>query len=263
MSISPCDATPALPQGATPSQPLKTVHHHNLKHIADGVVGAAAIASTVIANPLLRAFYRKWGATEHEAHKPLAGDSLIAHPRMQYTRAISIHAPPEQVWPWLIQVGYERAGWYSYDVLEDVTGAAEFVDGDSAERIVPELQQLAVGDEIKLYKGLSFRVHTLEPPRTMILVDAHDATTKAPFDPATDEQPEDFVSASWAFVLEDPDDLELPEYEGGTRLLIRWRLDYTPTRAHDIMWKTFVEPINFVMERKMMHGLKKRAERSI
>lgn len=236
------------------------MHQHDLKHIADGVVGAAAIASTVLANPLLRAFYRKWGATEHEAHKPLSGDSLIPNPRMQYTRAISIAAPPEDVWPWLIQIGYGRAGWYSYDVLEDVAGAGQFVDGESAERVVPELQKLNVGDQIKLHEALSFRVHTLDPPRVMILADARNATTNDSYVPGKDPQPEDFVHASWTFVLEDPEDLELPEFEGGTRLLIRWRLDYTPTRAHDIMWKAFVEPINFVMERKMMLGLKKRAE---
>lgn len=237
------------------------MHHHDLEHIADGVVGAGAIASTVLANPLLRAFYRKWGATEHEAHKPLPGDTLIPSPRMQYTRAISIKAPPEQVWPWLIQIGYQRAGWYSYDVLEDMAGVAEFVDGDSAERVIPKLQELAVGDEIKLHDQLGFRVHTLDPPRTMILVDARDANTGERFVPGTDPTPEDFVHVSWAFVLEDPEDLQLPEFEGGTRLLIRWRIDYTPTRSNELMWKAFVEPINFVMERKMMLGLKRRAER--
>jgi hypothetical protein len=226
------------------------MHRHDLEHIADGVVGAAAIASTVLANPLLRAFYRKWGATEHEAHKPLAGDELIPSPRMQYTRAISIKASPDRVWPWLIQIGYKRAGWYSYDVLEDIVGAAAFVDGESAERVVPELQKLAVGDEVALHEDLAFRVHTLQAPRTLILSDMRENGS------------EDYMRCSWAFVLEDPEDLELPEFAGGTRLLIRWRLDYTPTRSNDLMWKVFVEPINFVMERKMMLGLKHRAERA-
>lgn len=236
------------------------VHHHDLEHIADGVVGAAAIASTVLANPLLRGFYRKWGATEHEARKPLPGDALIEDPRMQYTRAISIKAPPERVWPWLVQIGYGRAGWYSYDVLEDIAGAGDFVDGDSAERIIPELQDLRVGDEIKLHDNLGLRVHTLEPPRVLILADARNAATNERFDPRTEQRPEDYTCASWAFVLEDPEGLELPNYEGGTRLLIRWRLDYAPTRSNEIMWKAFVEPINFVMERRMMLGLKRRAE---
>jgi hypothetical protein len=224
------------------------MHRHDLQHIADGVVGAAAIASTVLANPLLRPFYRKWGATEHEAHKPLAGDELIPNPRMEYTRAISIKAAPERVWPWLIQIGYGRAGWYSYDLLEDLVGAGTFVDGESAERIVPELQTLGVGDTIALHEDLAFRVHTVAPPRTLILADGRDRGS------------DDFMHCSWAFVLEDPEDAELPEFAGGTRLLIRWRLDYTPKRSNDLMWKAFVEPINFVMERKMMLGLKRRAE---
>ncbi|NVB38545.1 SRPBCC family protein [Pseudenhygromyxa sp. WMMC2535] len=238
----------------------QTVHHHDFKHIADGVVGAAAIASTVVANPLLRAFYRKWGATEHEAHRLLPGDALIQTPRMQYTRAISIEAPPEQVWPWLIQIGYERAGWYSYDVLEDMAGAGKFVDGDSADRVVPELQTLKVGDEIKLHEQLAFQVHAMNAPRELIMVDARDNETGARFDPSSSERPADFHCASWAFILEEPEGDELPEFAGGTRLLIRWRIDYTPTRSNEIMWKAFVEPINFVMERKMMLGLRKRAE---
>ncbi|NJK31378.1 MAG: hypothetical protein HC927_02580, partial [Deltaproteobacteria bacterium] len=146
------------------------MHHHDLEHIADGVVGAAAIAATVLANPLLRPFYRKWGATEHEARRLLPGDELIEAPRMQYTRAISIAAPPERVWPWLIQIGYGRAGWYSYDLLEDAVGAGEFVDGgESADRILPELQQLAVGDPIRLHERLAYHVHEIAPPRRLIL----------------------------------------------------------------------------------------------
>ena len=223
------------------------MHHHDLEHIADGVVGAAAIASTIIANPLLRAFYRKWGATEHEAHKPLPGDELIASPRMQYTRAISIKAPPAAVWPWLIQIGYERAGWYSYDVLEDMTGAGKFVDGESADRVVDALQTLKVGDQIKLHEHLSYAVRELEAPARMVLFDARDDH-----------------SSSWVFVLEDhevhPDDPDTAAYAGGTRLLVRWRLDYEPSRSNDLMWKAFVEPINFVMERKMLLGLRERAE---
>lgn len=234
------------------------MHHHDFDHIADGVVGAAAIAATVLANPLLRPFYRKWGATEHEARMPLPGDELIEQPRMQYTRAITIAAPPERVWPWLVQLGYGRAGWYSYDLLEDAAGAATFVDGgQSADRIVPELQDLQVGDEIRLHDNLSLRVHTLAPPRVLILADARDAATNERYDPSQGPKPADCSCASWAFVLEDPDE---PDCKGGTRLLIRWRLDYTPTRSNEIMWKAFVEPINFVMERKMMLGLKHRAE---
>ncbi len=237
------------------------MHHHDFQHIVDGVVGAAAIASTVIGNPLLRAFYRKWGATEHEAHRLLPGDELIETPRLQYTRAITIAAPPEQVWPWLIQIGHRRAGWYSYDVLEDMIGAGTFVEGESAEHVVPDLQQLAVGDEIPLHDKLAFRVERIQSPRLLLLCEARDNVTGERFD-CSDPRPADFTVATWAFVLEEPESTEPPEYRGGTRLLIRWRLDYTPTRSHDVMWKGFVEPINFVMERRMMLGLKHRAEAS-
>lgn len=250
-----------LPAGHASTHPAITVHHHDLQHIADGVVGAAAIASTVLGNPLLRAFYRKWGATEHEAHRLLPGDELIENPRLQYTRAITIAAPPATVWPWLIQIGHGRAGWYSYDVLEDAAGVGNFVDGESAERVVPELQTLAVGDEVPLHDRASFRVERIKPDHLLLLCEARDNATGERFD-VHGPRPADFTVATWAFVLEEPDESEGPATRGGTRMLIRWRLDYTPTRSHDLMWKGFVEPINFVMERRMMLGLKHRAEAS-
>ncbi len=235
------------------------MRHHDFQHIADGVVGAAAIASTVLGNPLLRAFYRKWGATEHEAHRLLPGDELIETPRLEYTRAISIAAPAAKVWPWLIQIGHGRAGWYSYDVLEDMAGAGDFVDGESSERVVPELQTLAVGDELPLHDKLAFRVERIQQDHLLLLCDARDNASGERFD-CGGSRPADFSVATWAFVLEEIDPNVEPELAGGTRLLIRWRLDYTPTRSNELMWKVFVEPINFVMERRMMLGLKHRAE---
>lgn len=201
------------------------MHRLDFERLADGVVGAAAIASTIVANPLLRPFYCKWGATEHEARKPLPGDELIAQPRLQYTRAISIKAPPQRVWPWLIQIGYGRAAWYGYDLPK---------------QIVPELQALQLGDEIKLRADLGLRVRQLQAPRVLVLSDRR--------------------WASWAFVLEDPEGRELPAHAGGTRLLVRWRLDHAPTGAPELLWKGLVEPIGFVIERRMTRGLKRRAE---
>src|SRR6476620_5477913 len=92
--------------------------------------------------------WRTWGIDPLEANKPLAGDDLVPVPSAVETRSITIEAPPAAVWPWLVQMGYGRGGWYSYDQLERRVGAGEFAEGGSAKRIIPELQHLAVGDTV-------------------------------------------------------------------------------------------------------------------
>jgi hypothetical protein len=93
-------------------------------------------------------------------------DELIHTPRVKTTRAITIQAPPQAVWPWIVQIGYGRAGWYSYDFLEQAVGAGDFVEGGSAQRIVPELQNLKVGDVIPAAPApyLGVVVQVVEPP---------------------------------------------------------------------------------------------------
>jgi hypothetical protein len=104
-----------------------------------------------------------WGATDEEVARPMPGDSVVADPTFNATRAVTIDAPPEAVWPWIIQIGYLRAGFYSYDRLDN--------DGiPSAERILPEFQQLAAGDSIPLTSDGYAAVAALEPNRSMLLV---------------------------------------------------------------------------------------------
>jgi hypothetical protein len=86
-----------------------------------------------------------WGASSEERRQLLPGDDLVSA-RWQTTRGIDISAPAEDVWPWLVQMGYGRGGWYSYDWLEHLIGAGDFAEGGSAKRLIPELQQLALGE---------------------------------------------------------------------------------------------------------------------
>ena len=86
-----------------------------------------------------RRWHLRWGATDEEVATPLPGDDIVADPTFAPTRAITIGARPDEIWPWIVQIGYGRAGFYAYDVLDNLG------HGRSAERIVPELQDLASG----------------------------------------------------------------------------------------------------------------------
>jgi hypothetical protein len=106
------------------------------------VIGGAAAAYALLA----RSRQLRWGAADDEADGPLPGDELIAHPDLSATRAIAIRGPASQVWPWIAQLGQSRGGFYSYDFLENLAGC----DIHSADRVIPEWQEIRVGDEVKL-----------------------------------------------------------------------------------------------------------------
>ena len=142
----------------------------------DALGGVVLLVPTIVAAPFLRHAYNRWGTTKGEGRSHLAGDELIPEPKLSHTRAISIDAPPARVWRWLVQIGQGRGGLYSYDALENLIGCRI----DSAERIVPELQHLAVGDLVRLgpERYPAFRVVELEPARSLVLVGV-DPTTHA------------------------------------------------------------------------------------
>lgn len=195
--------------------------------------GAVAIAATILASPALRPWYSRWGATETEAKKPLPGDEQVPHPNLESTRAITIRAPAEAVWPWLVQMGQGRGGLYSYERLENLVGC----DMRNASQILAEHQNIEVGDKVRLVpegRGPFFIVTAIEAGRAIIL--------------GGDDPP-----TTWAFVL-DPSD------EVTTRLIIRFRQHYQRSIGNVIAWRMFTDPITFWMERKMLQGIKVRAE---
>lgn len=136
---------------------------------AGPAVVAIGTAAAVTAMLLVRAG-RHLGATSHEVAAVLPGDELDAAATVATTRAIEIAAGPDEVWPWLVQMGYRRGGWYAIDALERLIGAGDFLTGGSADRIVPELQDLAVGDRIALNERAHLVVAHLEAPRALVLV---------------------------------------------------------------------------------------------
>ena len=98
----------------------------------------------------VRRWFRRWGTTNEDLTRVMAGDAVMTNPTHSATHAVTVDAPPEDVWPWLVQMGYRRGGLYSYDWLDRLFG---YLDRPSANRVLPEFQHLAVGDVIPLGRG--------------------------------------------------------------------------------------------------------------
>jgi hypothetical protein len=180
-----------------------------------------------------------WGASSEERREPLPGDDIVAA-RWQTTRGIDISAPAAEVWPWLVQMGYGRAGWYSYDWLERRVGAGEFAEGGSAKRLIPELQELAVGDAVALSAAGGLTVAVLDPGSALVLHYRMNLFTAAPA-----HEPDPVVlDWTWTFVVTSID-------EASSRLLARVRADYRPPWLRPLL-PLLLEPVHFIMERKML-----------
>lgn len=206
------------------------------------LLGAMAL---VAYQAVVRPWLRGWGATNSERRAALPGDNLV-HGRYQSTHAITIGTSPAEVWPWLVQLGYGRGGWYSYDRLERAVGAGEFADGGSARRIVADLQGLTVGDTVLLSPNGGLTVASLEAPHSLVLHYRMDAFSASP----ASERSRAVFDWTWVFVLR-------PVAEG-CRLLVRVRGELSPRWLAVAL--PLLEAAHWVMERKMLLGLKQRAE---
>ncbi len=204
---------------------------------------------------IIRPWYKSWGSKGFESEISLPGDEQMLSPKVIVNRSIQISAPPEKVWSWLIQIGYQRAGWYSYDSLENAVGVAEFVDGHSSTRIIPELQTLQVGDSIPAAPEpyLKFEVIHLSSPESMVL-EAH-------INPITGKNLNEKEKSSgiwmrqiWSFYLAETQDRN-------THLIVRSRIDYGPELIMKPLSWFIIEPAHFIMEQKMLKGIKYRAEK--
>jgi hypothetical protein len=175
-------------------------------------------------------FYRPWaltwGSTDEEIARSMPGDEALEDPTFNATRAVTIEATPDEIWPWIVQIGYRRAGFYSYDFLDN--------DGiPSAERILPKYQAPEVGDLIPLSKRAFVRVAELDPPISMVLVFEVTGT---------------WSGATWVWGL-------YPEDPSHTRLVTRLRAN-----ARGVRPRLFLDLGEIIMMRKCMLGIKRRAE---
>jgi hypothetical protein len=136
-------------------------------------VAGAAVAAEIAGYLAWRPAMLRWGTQAGEATEPLPGDDLVPRPRVQSTRAITIDAPPEQVWLWIVQMGIGRGGFYTHDRVERVMFRARYVEGKhSATRIHSELQDLKAGDLVPYGAGAYAPVHELEPNRHLVAGEA-------------------------------------------------------------------------------------------
>jgi hypothetical protein len=189
-----------------------------------GALAAVTLGVALIHAGILIPWYTNWGATQAEIDRTIPGDDLLPEAGYVTTRAVTINAPPGAIWPWLVQMGQGRGGLYSYELLENLAGS----DLHNADRIHPEWQQLNVGDAIRPvpegYMGQAdspkYTVMAIEPNRSLVL------------------------AVFGTFLLE-------PIDEHSTRLIMRGR----SASALDAM-----EPFSFVMARRMLVGIKERAE---
>ncbi|SCF03971.1 hypothetical protein GA0070607_4738 [Micromonospora coriariae] len=193
------------------------------------VIGAGLAAAL---SPWARRRYVTWGATPEEASGPVPGDELLSDAGLVSTRAITIDAGPEAVWPWLVQMGSGRGGAYTYDWIENLFG----LNMHSADEILPQFQRLGVGDSLPLgTKRPAMQVEICDHAKTLAFRSADGAWV-------------------WIFDLR-PD-------QGGTRLISRNRISPPGTsRAARLLYDVMMAPGSLIMERRMLRGIKERAER--
>jgi hypothetical protein len=217
------------------------------------VVGAAGLVYVFVFLP----WQLRRGAMNADLQRTLPGDDLVTNLKTGYTQAITISAPKSEVWRWLVQIGYKRAGWYTYDFLHRLMGIAGCVDDKrrSAIRIIPELQDLGVGDVIEIAPGMGYSVIGLEPEQALItqsILDAGKWESVSKDDPL----PEKYLRSSWVWFLEEID-------EKTTRLIVRVRSDHNPGLLSTLSARIPNALGRLLMQPRTLRVLKQRAEMNV
>lgn len=209
-------------------------------------LGTAA-AGLAVYGLALRPWFLNWGATREEVGGPWPGDRMSPDAIAQATRAVTIHASADEIWPWLLQIGQDRGGFYSYTWLENLFGARM----RNAGRLLPNLEDRKIGDTVWMTPKERFggkgcmRIAALEPGRSMVLVSPDDyeevlRTGRAP-------------GGCWTFLLR-------PLDNGVTRLILRSRGAEDESLPGKLFGRFVFDPAHFIMERKMMLEIKRLAE---
>jgi len=228
---------------------LPQTPHKARKWLRGGLIRTVGtLVLPILLNATLRPWYMNWGATDTETQRVYPGDQLTPNVLSVATRAITIKASTADVWPWIVQVGEDRAGFYSYTWLENLFLA----DMHNADRINPQWQTRQVGDTVWLtnknrYHGTARTlVAVYEPGHVMVLVSPPDYEKLVRQGPPID--------GVWTFILE-------PDGDHSSRLIMRSRGRSTGIfkRAFDYF---IFDPAHFIMERRMLLGIKQRAERA-
>jgi hypothetical protein len=210
------------------------------------VAGTAAVVYWAWVRPRLA----RWGATDEELAGPYPGAELVAGGKRYGAMAVTIDARPDQVWPWLVQMGWDRGGWYSWDRLDNA-------GRPSAREVHPEWQDLAVGDQLKFWTpgGVAdaYRVAVLEPNRFLGLLGYSDLLGRT-LDPKQ-PRPSAYMEGLWGFLLS-----ELPG--GRTRLVISGYQTLRPRWLERFVVDWLYMPGVWVMQARMLAVLKRNIERA-
>jgi len=197
------------------------------------LLSAVILLALVMAAYLLlaRTSQLTWGATQEEINRPMPGDDLDTQPTFLSTRAITIEGTPHEIWPWLVQMGFNRAGYYGYDIIENLGSKS---GPYSAERIVPELQAVKVGDEVPISAAGSWVFYAIEPDQYFIWSSR-----------ASD------CAFTWALY---------PIDDNHTRLVSRIRWSHHWSQPDQLSFDLFTEFTDYLAIRKILQGVKGRVE---
>lgn len=217
--------------------------------LAGKTTAAAAVTGVVVYGGWVRPRLRHWGATEAEVSGPYPGTGLVPDGTRGATMAVTIDAPPAQVWPWLVQLGGDRGGWYSWDHLDNA-------GRPSARAVHPEWQDLELGDYVKYWTRRhgpvdAWQVAALEPNRFLGLHGYSDLRGR-PLDPSQ-PRPAAYTEGLWGFWLK-----ELPL--GRTRLVIGGYEAFRPRWAGLLLSFWVFPPVVWVMQARMLAVFKRNVE---
>ena len=204
-----------------------------MKKLIEALSGAAIVAASIFLRPIFRRWYSTWGTTQAELSNSYPGDEYTPNPKGGYTQAITIKAPSSSIWPWLVQIGQDKGGFYSYELLENIVGCKIH----NATRILAEYQNIKVGDNLIMHpKAPLVPVAIVEPGQTIAYGGRQDK----------------YTGNIWIFRL---------NQEGETtRLISRWLFDYKTSFGNKLVYNCLVEPIGAIMQRKMLKTIKKLVE---
>ena len=211
--------------------------------VLEGLVGAAGMVANFV-TPFLREARSHWGLDEATARRDYPGDELVPDPRWGWTHGVEIDAPASRVWPWVAQIGQEKGGFYSYQWLENLTGC----EIQNADRIHEDWPRPVVGGELRLHpKAPPMKIAAASEGRWFVV--------HAPFGPDIAPSGDPKAGVSWLFYLE-------PLGENRTRFISRFRTRYDDTwKNRVLMGPTTIESVGFMMDRRMLLGVKERVER--